>query len=95
MNVYLKRKIDKVLFDWFATEGHSPALVYGVRQCGKSRSILEFAKSHFNNVVFVNFWTNPEAKTAFDGSLEVDDITKNLSYMSKQYKFVAQETIIT
>lgn len=94
MNIYLKRKIDNILFDWFTTEGHSPALIYGVRQCGKSRSILEFAKRHFNNVVSINFWTNPEAKAAFDGSLEVDDITQSLSYMFQQFKFVAKETVI-
>ncbi len=50
MGAYLKRKIDKELLDWLKSKGHSPALVYGIRQCGKSSSIREFATKNFEYI---------------------------------------------
>lgn len=93
MSVYLKRKIDQELFDWYTTKGHSPALVYGIRQCGKSRSIQEFAKKYFENVNLINFWDNPEVITVFDGSLNVDEIIKKLSFLFRNFNFVPGKTI--
>lgn len=94
MSIYLKRKIDKELLDWLKSKGHSPALVYGIRQCGKSRSIREFATKNFEHVNFVNFWNTPDASSAFEGSLEVDDIIKKLSYQFIDFRFVPGKTII-
>lgn len=93
MSVYLKRKMDQILNDWYNTKGHSPALIYGIRQCGKSRSIKEFAKSHFEYVNLINFWNNPEAATAFSGSLNVDEITSKLTYIFHSFKYVPGKTI--
>ena len=93
MSKYLKRKIDTVLLDWYQTQGHSPALVYGIRQCGKSRSIQEFANAHFQYVNSINFWTNPEAMNAFDGSLDVNEIIKKLSFQFQDFHYEPGKTI--
>ena len=45
--MYLHRKIDKWLIDWKNKENKSPALVVGIRQCGKTKSILEFANNNY------------------------------------------------
>ena len=94
MGEYLKRKIDKTLDEWLQNRHHSPALVYGIRQCGKSRSILEFAKSHFQNVNLINFWKTPDIKHVFDDSLEVDDIIRKLSFRNTDFKFTPGKSIL-
>ena len=92
--VYFKRKIDEQLETWFKSEGHSPALVYGIRQCGKSESIKQFAKSNFKYVNLIDFWKTPNAVSAFDDSLEVDEILKSLSALFPSFKFVPNETVL-
>ena len=92
--VYFKRKIDEQLETWFKSEGHSPALVYGVRQCGKSESIKQFAKNNFKYVNLIDFWKTPNAASAFDDSLEVNEILKSLSALFPSFKFVPNETVL-
>ena len=94
MGNYLKRKIDKKLSNWLHSKNHSPALVYGIRQCGKTRSIIEFANNNFKNVNLINFWKKPEAMSAFNDSLEVDDIIKKLSFLFYDFKFVPYKTVL-
>ena len=94
MSNYLRRKIDSVLEKWLSSEMHSPALISGVRQCGKSRSIKEFANKHFTYVNYINFWENPDAITVFDGSLEVDEIIKKLSAQFYNFKFVPGKSVL-
>ena len=91
--MYLRRKIDIELEKWLQTETHSPALVIGIRQCGKTKSIKEFAKKHFKYVNYINFWENSSYKDAFS-TLNIDDILKKLSFESPDFKFVPNETII-
>ena len=92
--VYFKRKIDEQLETWFKSKGHSPALVYGIRQCGKSESIKQFAKNNFKYVNLIDFWKTPNAVSAFDDSLEVDEILKSLSALFPSFKFVPNETVL-
>ncbi len=93
MSGYLKRKIDKELDDWLKSDGHSPALVCGIRQCGKSRSIKEFCLSHFEYTNLINFWTMPEAKDIFLGSLGIDDLIRRMSVYFQSFKFVPGKTV--
>ena len=53
--MYLKRKIDKWLFDWFKRQDKDPALVVGIRQCGKTKSIREFAEANNLNIAEINY----------------------------------------
>lgn len=91
--MYLRRKIDIELEKWLQKENNSPALVIGIRQCGKTKSIKEFAKKHFKYVNYINFWENSSYKDAFS-TLNIDDILKKLSFESPDFKFVPNETII-
>ena len=77
--MYFRRKIDKVLDEWFERDAKSPALVVGIRQCGKTESIQEFAKRHKLQLIELNFWTHPEYCSDFDGDLEVNTIISNIS----------------
>ncbi len=75
----LKRKIETLLDEWKKTAGHNPLVVKGCRQCGKTFSVMEFARKNYKNVVYVNFFENPSCITAFEGSLNVDEIVMNLT----------------
>ena len=75
-----KRKILKEFENWKASGGKKKALVVkGMRQIGKTSSVLEFARSHYENVVYINFKENENAKRVFDSDLNVGRITIDLS----------------
>ena len=75
----LKRKIEQKLIDWKNTENRKPLIIKGCRQCGKTFSVLDFAKKNYRNVVYLNFFENPDYASVFAGSLEVDTIVMMLS----------------
>ena len=49
----MKREITKDLVKWKGKARRKPLLMLGVRQCGKTYIIKEFAKEHFNNYVYL------------------------------------------
>ena len=77
--MYFKRKIDSYLDEWLKHNVTSPALIVGIRQCGKTESVKEFAKRNNLQLVELNFWTNPEYITDFSSSLDVDTLISNIS----------------
>ena len=91
---YLRRKIDSQLSEWLKDNRHSPALIYGIRQCGKSKTIKHFAEKNFKYVNPVDFWKTPNAVSAFNDSLEVDQIIKSLSSIFPSFVFVPHETVL-
>ena len=74
----LQRKIEQALMDWKNTPSHKPLIVKGCRQCGKTYSVVDFAKKNYEHVVYLNFFENPQYASVFSGSLEVDHITMML-----------------
>lgn len=91
----LRRKIEKTLLDWKNTPNHKPLILKGCRQCGKTFSVLNFAKKNYEHVVYLNFFVNPQYASVFSGSLEVDHITMLLSaLMGKAAIFEAGKTIL-
>lgn len=75
----LTRKMEQKLIDWKNTENHKPLIIKGCRQCGKTFSVLDFAKKNYKHVVYLNFFENPDYVSVFSGSLEVDTIVMMLS----------------
>ena len=75
----LKRKIDQRLQEWKRSPNRKPLLIKGCRQCGKTYSVLDFAKKNYKHVVYLNFFENPDYCSVFEGSLEIDNITMLLS----------------
>ena len=91
----LKRKIEQKLLDWKNTPEHKPLIVKGCRQCGKTYSVLDFAKKNYKNVVYLNFFENPNYMSVFAGSLEIDYIIMMLSaLMGKEAVFEAGNTVL-
>ena len=91
----LKRKIERQLAEWKNTSGHKPLIVKGCRQCGKTFSVLDFAKKNYKHVVYLNFFENPDYASVFAGSLEIDNIVMLLSaLLGKDAVFKAGETVL-
>ena len=91
---YLKRKIDEKLIKWKESEDHLPLIVSGARQVGKSSSILHFANTHYKNVIEINFIDHPEYKKILDDGYSAKAITKIISLLNPQAKFIKNNTLI-
>lgn len=74
-----KRKIEFRLRLWLEDASHKPLVVKGVRQCGKTSSVVDFAKKHFKHIVYLDFREHPEYKKFFTPNLEVDSIIMRIS----------------
>ncbi len=92
--MYYKRKIDTVLDGWLKKENKSPALVIGIRQCGKTETIREFAKRNNLKLIELNFWTNHKLCSDFEGSLDVDTIISNISLRFPDLKINPSNALI-
>ncbi len=92
--MYFKRKIDATLDNWLKKEEKTPILMVGIRQCGKTESVSEFAKRNNLKLVKINFWTNPECCSDFEGSLDVDAIISNISLRFPDIDINPEDTLI-
>ena len=90
----LKRKIENTLLQWKETEKRNPLVIKGIRQCGKTFIVQQFAQTHYDHVVYVNFLLEPDKATAFQGAKKVDTILMNLSTLMPEAKFVPGKTCI-
>jgi len=91
----LRRKIEQTLLKWKITPNHKPLIIKGCRQCGKTFSVLDFARKNYKHVVYLNFFGNPDYASIFSGSLEVDNITMLLSAMlGSNAIFEPKETVL-
>lgn len=91
----LKRKIEKKLLAWKNTPDHRPLLIKGCRQCGKTFSVLEFARGSYAHTVYLNFLQNARCASIFSGSLEVDNLIMMMSaFMGPKAVFEPGKTVI-
>ena len=58
----LRRKIETLLDEWRQTKDRKPIVIKGCRQCGKTFSVLRFARQHYRNVVYLNFMEDAHQK---------------------------------
>ena len=90
----LKRKIESVLRDWKAKPSRKPLVIKGVRQCGKTFSVRQFAGENYIHVVYIDFFEQPEAKVAFQSSKKVDDIVMNITAIVPGATFIPGQTCL-
>ncbi len=83
----MDRKIMKFFADWKTSKHRKPLIVQGARQVGKTYSILEFGRTHYENVAYFNFETNPKLSETF-----AEDISP--SYLIPILSHIARETIV-
>ena len=66
------RKIMGFLEAWKESEHRKPLILQGARQVGKTYSILEFGRTHYENVAYFNFETNPKLNKTFEENISPD-----------------------
>ena len=66
------RKIVGFLEAWKDSEHRKPLILQGARQVGKTYSILEFGRTHYENVAYFNFETNPKLNETFAENISPD-----------------------
>lgn len=75
----IKRKITKRLERFCADGGRYALLVDGARQVGKTFIIEDFAKTHYENFIEINFLRNESAKRIFQNNENENDVLVKLS----------------
>lgn len=90
----LKRKIMDAFHTWKGTPGHLPLVVKGPRQCGKTFSVMAFAKKNYKHVIYLNFFENASYRDIFKDNLQVDMLTMLMSAQIRDAVFVPGKTVI-
>jgi len=91
----LKRKMTERLNKWKNDPYKKPLIIKGVRQCGKTFSVMDFARLNYSHVIYINFFENPEYASLFSGSLKVDDLIMYMSaLLGTEAVFEEGQTII-
>ncbi|MDR0983102.1 MAG: AAA family ATPase [Culturomica sp.] len=65
----MQRKIINKLTDWKNSRLRMPLVLTGARQIGKTYSVMQFGKMHYDNVVYFNFEFDAELKRIFKQDL--------------------------
>ena len=89
-----KRKIEQFLLEWKNDTDRKPLVIKGCRQCGKTSSVLEFARKNYKNVIYMDFHEQKELCTLFEGSLQIDYLTVAISAAIPSAKFEKGKTCL-
>ena len=87
------RKIMKYLEAWKNNEYRKPLILQGARQVGKTYSILEFGRTHYENVAYFNFETNPKLADIFEENISPDYLIPLLSHIASK-TIIKEKTLI-
>ena len=87
------RKIVRYLEEWKADAHRKPLILQGARQVGKTYSVLEFGRTHYENVVYFNFETNPKLGESFGEDISPGYLLPILSHIAGQ-TIVSEKTLI-
>ena len=78
---------------WKNSVHRKPLSLQGARQVGKTYSILEFGRTHYENVAYFNFETNPKLNKTFEENISPDYLIPILSHIAGQ-TIVKEKTLI-
>ena len=87
------RKIMSYLETWQESTHRKPLILQGARQVGKTYSVLEFGRTHYDNVAYFNFETNPKLNETFEENISPDYLISILSHIAGQ-TIVKEKTLI-
>ena len=80
----INRKFSDKLAKFYSDNGRYALLVDGARQVGKTFLVEQFAKSHYANIIEINFVKEPSAKLIFQNVENEIDILEKLSAYSRK-----------
>jgi len=76
----MKRYLINDLENWKKSFNRKPLLLYGARQVGKTWLVRNFAASHYDKLIELNFLTDETLKTIFDKNLTPGNIIQQLEF---------------
>ena len=79
----MKRNITKELLSWKESVFRKPLILQGARQVGKTYSVLEFGREHYEHVVYINL-ERKESQSIFEDSIDPDILIPKLSKLAKK-----------
>lgn len=91
-----RRKITDQFLQWKEANNYKKKalVVKGLRQIGKTYSVMQFAKENYKNVVYINFKNNSSLKRVFDSDFDVNRITVDISASIPNASFVPHKTVL-
>lgn len=87
------RKISDKLEHWKNSPHRKPLILQGARQVGKTYSVLEFGRTHYNNIAYFNFESDPDLNALFSGRIDPEHLIPVLSTASHQ-TIMEEKTLI-
>lgn len=78
------RKVTAYLEEWKASKYRKPLIIQGARQVGKTYVILEFGRTHYDNVAYFNFQTSSTLSETFSENISPSYLLPILSHISGQ-----------
>ena len=90
----LKRKIDNYLIEWKNNPDKLPLIVKGARQIGKTNAIRNFGKNNYKSFIEINFVFEPEFKSIFSGTFNVNEILKEITLRRPNIELIPNDTLI-
>lgn len=87
------RKIMEELIEWKNSPYRKPLILQGARQTGKTYTMLELGRVHYENVAYFNFESDASLSKTFDENIKPDYLIPILSRICKQ-TIIKEKTLI-
>jgi predicted AAA+ superfamily ATPase len=89
----MKRDLTEKLTEWKQSPRRKPLILHGARQVGKTWIMRDFAQSHYENSVYVNFENNPAMRALFEIDFDMRRIVEGIELLEGQ-KVVPGKTLL-
>ena len=89
----MQRKMMMFLKSWKSNPYRKPLILQGARQVGKTYTLLEFGRIHYENVAYFNFETHPKLAETFAENIQPDYLIPILSHLANQ-TLIKEKTLI-
>lgn len=89
----MKRKMLERLAIWKSSSNRKPLILYGARQVGKTWLINEFGKTHYKDVIYINFEINTRFTKEFDIDISPNFLLNRMELFFEK-RILPEETLI-
>lgn len=91
-----KRKITKDIERWANDNSlkKKALVIKGLRQVGKTTTIMDYCRSHYSEIVYINFLDDPDKKELFEGNLTADSLLSRLRLVFPSLLFAPGKTVL-
>lgn len=87
-----RQAINDLVF-WKNSENRKPLLMRGARQVGKTWLMREFGRTHYDQMVYINFDSNARMQRLFEGDFKIERLISGLA-IEAEMPIDAQKTLI-